>query len=265
MNTFESMFSMHGRSALVTGATGHLGRQVALAFAAAGGHVLVNARSADAVAELVGMIRASGGQATPLAFDIRDAGAVRDVLGRFEGPLHALVNNAYVGGAGRLEGADPQAYRDSYEVAVVAADGLLQAALPALRLGAKVRGGASVINIASMYGMISPDARLYDASSGVNPPFYGAAKAALIQWTRYAACEFGPQGIRFNSVSPGPFPSDAIQQDNPDFVRRLEAKVPMGRIGNADEVAGPVLFLASPASSYVNGTNLVVDGGWTAW
>lgn len=265
MNAFESMFSLRGRTALVTGATGHLGRQVAQAFAAAGAHVLVNARSTDAVADLVAAIRASGGQATPLAFDIRDAGAARDALGRFEGPLHALVNNAYVGGAGRLEGADPQAYRESYEVAVVAADGLLQAALPALRLGAKGQGGASIVNFASMYGMVSPDQRLYDSPSGANPPFYGAAKAALIQWTRYAACELGPQGIRVNSVSPGPFPSESVQLAAPDFVARLAARVPMGRIGAASEVAGPVLFLASPASSYVNGANLIVDGGWTAW
>lgn len=265
MNAFDSMFSLRGRTALVTGATGHLGRQIAQALAAGGAHVLVNARSADAVANLVEAIRASGGQATPFAFDIRDAGAARDMLGRFEGPLHALVNNAYVGGSGRLEGADPQAYRESYEVAVVATDGLLQAALPALRLAAAGQGGASVVNIASMYGLVSPDQRMYDSPSGANPPFYGAAKAALIQWTRYAACEFGPQGIRVNCVSPGPFPSESVQFAAPGFVARLAAKVPMGRVGAASEVAGPVLFLASPASSYVNGTNLVVDGGWTAW
>ena len=265
MNAFESMFSMRGRTVLVTGATGHLGRQVALAFAAAGARVLVNARSADAVADLVGAIRASGGEATPFAFDITDADAVRRMLRSLEGPLHALVNNAYVGGSGRLEGADPQAYRESYEVAVVGADGLLQAALPALRLAAKGQGGASIVNIASMDGTVSPDQRVYDSPSGANPPFYGAAKAALIQWTRYAACEFGPQGIRVNSVSPGPFPSESVQLAAPDFVARLAAKVPMGRIGAAIEISGPVVFLASPASSYVNGANLVVDGGWTAW
>jgi NAD(P)-dependent dehydrogenase (short-subunit alcohol dehydrogenase family) len=99
----------------------------------------------------------------------------------------------------------------------------------------------------------------------VNPPFYGAAKAALLQWTRYAASEFGKEGIRVNAVSPGPFPSLAMKAANPDFIEALAAKVRMGRIGASDEIKGPMLFLASSAASFVNGANIVVDGGWTCW
>ncbi len=116
-----------------------------------------------------------------------------------------------------------------------------------------------------MYAMVSPDLGVYDSGNVANPPFYGAAKGALLQWTRYAACEFGKEGIRVNSISPGPFPSDAVQEKDPDFIMRLAKKVPMGRIGLAKEIKGPTLFLASSASSYVNGSNLVVDGGWTCW
>jgi NAD(P)-dependent dehydrogenase (short-subunit alcohol dehydrogenase family) len=117
----------------------------------------------------------------------------------------------------------------------------------------------------SMYGMVSPDQRVYESKRVANPPFYGAAKAALLQWTRYAACEFGPEGIRVNAISPGPFPSTDVQAANPDFVATLANKVPMGRIGHAKEIQGPLSFLISDASSFVNGTNLVVDGGWTCW
>ena len=106
---------------------------------------------------------------------------------------------------------------------------------------------------------------LFRSAGAANPPFYGAAKAALLQWTRYLACELGPQGIRVNEISPGAFPSEGFQIANPECARQLIGKVPLGRFGKPSELKGPVVFLASAASSYVNGANLVVDGGWTCW
>jgi NAD(P)-dependent dehydrogenase (short-subunit alcohol dehydrogenase family) len=259
------LFSMRGRTVLVTGATGYLGRAMSLALADAGARVLVNGRSPTRVSALVDEVLSSGGEAEEFAFDVTDPGQVRSAISRVEGPLHALINNAYVGGGGTLRTADSQAYRDSFEVGVVAAHRLLQESLPALRRAVGSEGDASVINVASMYGLVSPDPRIYDSPAASNPPFYGAAKGALLQWTRYAACELGAEGIRVNSVSPGAFPSDAVRQSSPDFVSRLAARVPLRRTGRSPEIAGPVLFLASAASSYVNGTNLIVDGGWTSW
>ena len=180
-------------------------------------------------------------------------------------PLHILINNAYVGGAGSIECANEAAYTASYDVTLVAAHRLLVAMLPNLRQAVQQCGDASVINTASMYAMVSPDQRIYQTANAANPPFYGAAKAALLQWTRYAACEFGKEKIRVNSVTPGPFPSSAVQATNPAFIEKLAAKVPMGRIGAVNEIKGPILFLASPAASFVNGANIVVDGGWTCW
>jgi NAD(P)-dependent dehydrogenase (short-subunit alcohol dehydrogenase family) len=116
-----------------------------------------------------------------------------------------------------------------------------------------------------MYGIVSPDPRIYKSASEINPPSYGTAKAALLQWTRYAACEFGLEGIRVNSVSLGPFPSIEVQVKSPNFIDKLALRVPMGRIGQSKEAGGPIMFLMSSASSYVNGSNLVVDGGWTSW
>lgn len=259
-------FSLDGRCALVTGATGHLGREMCRALADAGAHVLVNGRRSASVANLVQELRERGGSADPMVFDVVDAESMRQALAsRISQPLHVLVNNAYAGGAGALSTAQSQDYRDSFEVSLVAVDALLRAVLPAMRLAVKRDGDASVVNIASMYGMVSPDPRIYAGPASCNPPFYGAAKAALLQWTRYAACELGAEGIRVNAVSPGPFPSEDVQIANPDFVAKLAAKVPLARIGSAQEIGGPLLFLASPASSFVNGANLVVDGGWTAW
>lgn len=259
--------NLRGRTALITGATGHLGTAMAWALAEAGAEVLVNARKTANAESLVGEMREAGLSAQSAVFDVLNDDAVDAAVNHYfrDRPLNILVNNAYAGGGGTIEHASASAYGESYDVAVVSAHRLLRATLPALRRAVSQDGHASVINIASMYGLVSPVARLYDSVNTANPPFYGAAKAALIQWTRYAACEFGSQGIRVNSISPGPFPSCAVREDNPEFVSRLAQCVPLGRVGLAGEIAGPVLFLASSASSYVNGANLVVDGGWTAW
>lgn len=259
-------FSLYGKTALITGAAGYLGSAMAKALAEAGAHVIINVRSSARGEPLLREIHAQGGSAELLVLDVSDQQAVQQYFAQ-GGPetLHVLVNNAYKGKGGTIESSDAGDYLDSYQVAVLAAHNMLKGALPALRRAVRESGDASVINVGSMYGVVSPDPRVYDTPAGTNPPFYGATKAALIQWSRYAACEFGAEGIRVNSISPGPFPSDSVQQDAPAFVAKLAAKVPMGRIGQAGEIAGPVLFLASAAASFVNGANICVDGGWTAW
>ncbi|RXZ65077.1 SDR family oxidoreductase [Pelagerythrobacter rhizovicinus] len=256
-----------GRTALITGATGYLGSAMAWALAGAGAEVLINARNIENAERLAAKIQERGWSAQPAAFDVVDHDAVAAAAEQYLGdrPLNILVNNAYAGSGGTIEHSSADAYRESYDVAVVSAHRLLHAMLPALRQAVERDFHASVINVASMYGLVSPDPRLYDTAKATNPPFYGAAKAALVQWTRYAACEFGAQGIRVNSISPGPFPSRLVQENSPEFVSRLAERVPLGRVGQASEIAGPLLFLASDASTYVNGANLVVDGGWTAW
>jgi len=259
-------FSLAGKTALLTGATGHLGEQMAMALGAAGASVLVNSRSQQRVDALVQRLRDQGFTASALVFDVVDPQQVSEALVSLHSkPVHILINNAYAGGGGTIEVAEALDYQASYDMAVTSAHRLLKACLPNLREAVRLDGDASVINIASMYGMVSPDLRLYDAPAGSNPPFYGAAKAALIQWSRYAACEFGDEAIRVNSLSPGPFPSPGVQETKPDFVKTLVSRVPLGRVGQAQELQGPLLFLASSASSFVTGSNLVVDGGWTTW
>ncbi len=265
-NPQQDLFSLDGTVALVTGATGHLGHEIATALAMAGAHVLVNGRQSARTEQLVGHIISLGFSAEPCVFDVTDSGAIERALRVLHArKLNILVNNAYSGGSGTIEGAEPESYRESYEVTVVSAHNLLRATLASLRLAVAQDGDASVINIASMYGVISPDQRVYSAPESSNPPYYGAAKAALIQWSRYAACELGKEGIRVNCISPGPFPSKAVAEHQPEFVSQLAARVPLRRVATSDELRGPVLFLASRASSFVNGANLSVDGGWTAW
>jgi len=266
MTELPQRFSLEQRRVLVTGATGYLGQAMVRGLAELGAAVLVHGRDARRVEETVDSLRERGLDASPAVFDLNDDEAVRNWFAEYgENALHGLVNNAYAGGAGAIETATEDDYRNSYEISLVAAHRLLQQALPCLRAAVRECGGASVVNIGSMYGMVSPDQRVYPGKAAANPPFYGAAKAALLQWTRYAACEFGAEGIRVNAISPGPFPSESVQAANPEFVKTLAGKVPMGRIAQADELQGPLSFLMSDAASFVNGANLVVDGGWTCW
>lgn len=260
------LFSLEGKMALITGATGHLGTAMAFALAEAGAKVLVNSRSQKRCASLVNNMQAEGLDAEAAVFDVSSPEEVEGFIQKMQNrPLHILVNNAYLGGAGTLERSVSEQYVASYDVTMVAAHRLLQSLLPNLRKAAQDCGDASVINLASMYALVSPDQHIYDSADSVNPPFYGAAKAALLHWSRYAACEFGKEGIRVNAISPGPFPSEAVQHENPAFIETLSRKVPMERVGKPEEIKGGVLFLASHAASFVNGANLVVDGGWTCW
>lgn len=266
MTDLARRFSLDSRQVLITGATGYLGRAMALGLAEMGANVIVNGRNHERVEQFTDELCKMSFNATPAVFDVNDEQAVRGWFELYgDAPLHGLVNNAYAGGAGSVETASEEDYRNSFEVSLVSAHRLLQYALPGLRSAVRECGNASVVNIGSMYGLVSPDQRVYANKKVANPPFYGAAKAALLQWTRYAACEFGSEGIRVNSISPGPFPSIDVQAANPDFIATLAHKVPMGRIGRADEIQGPLSFLISDASTFVNGTNLLVDGGWTCW
>ena len=264
--TILQKFSLNGRNILLTGATGNLGKAMAWALAEAGGHIYVNSRSHEKCKVLVDAITKAGYSAQIAVFDVENENEVSQFFSNTKlYELHCLINNAYAGMSGTIETAETKDYLKSFEISVIATHNLFRHSLLALRQAVAKSGDASVINIASMYGIVSPDIRIYKSLSTANPPFYGTAKAALLQWTRYAACQYGREGIRVNSISPGPFPSDLIQKNSPDVIKFLKDKVPLGRIGMAHEIQGAVLLLASQASTYINGSNLTIDGGWTSW
>jgi NAD(P)-dependent dehydrogenase (short-subunit alcohol dehydrogenase family) len=126
-------------------------------------------------------------------------------------------------------------------------------------------GNGSIVLFSSMYGMVSPYPEVYKSPMNMNPIEYGTGKAGIIQMTKYFAVYYAKKGVRFNCISPGPFPNPSVQKEYPDFVERLEQKVPMGRIGRPKEIAGAVTFLLSDLASFITGHNLVIDGGWTCW
>lgn len=260
----QDLFRLNGAIAFVSGAAGHLGRPMVRALAEAGAHVILNGRQAPRLAEFAGELRAAGHSCDCAAFDMADFEAVRRFFGGLA-RLDVLVNNAISMTPRPFTQLEPADFEKTYMSAVTAAFEASRSALPALRKAVDVSGEARVVNIASMYATVSPDKRIYAKPEQASPFHYGPAKAALLQLTRHLAAEFAPEKIRVNALVPGPFPQPRVSTDDPAFAARLAGKTMLGRLGQADEIAGPLLFLASRASSYVTGAALAVDGGWTAW
>jgi NAD(P)-dependent dehydrogenase (short-subunit alcohol dehydrogenase family) len=258
----QDLFRLDGKTAFVSGSRGHLGAAMTRALCQAGAHVIVNGRDAAALDAFAKDLRAQGYSVEAAAFDAHDIEKIRAFFaGRKR--LDVLVNNI-----GRMLGKSffelaPEDFAATYAATVTTAFEAVRAALPALKTGVAASGDASVINISSIYSQVSPDGRLYDRREQQSPFQYGPAKAGLEQLTRHLAAELGPEKIRVNALVPGPFPQPGKMP--PGLEGRLAERTMLGRIGQADEISGPLLYLACPASSFVTGTSLIVDGGWTAW
>jgi NAD(P)-dependent dehydrogenase (short-subunit alcohol dehydrogenase family) len=256
------LFDLSGRVALVAGGAGYFGQSICKALVEQGAAVMVadlqRERAADAVAAMGG----PGGKSKALVLDVADEAsckeAVAGTVAEF-GRLDVLVNATYFSVGKRVDDLRPEEFDRANHVNLTGTFMLAREAAQAMR------DGGSIVLFTSMYGQIAPDPRIYLPPMAPNPIEYGAGKAGIIQMTKYLAVAWGSRGIRVNVISPGPFPHPGMQQQDPEFIKRLAAKVPLGRIGRQDEVAGAVVYLAAEASSYVTGTTLNVDGGWTAW
>lgn len=259
--SLTDLFSLTGKVALVTGGYGHLGTAISRGLAEAGATVYVLGRSEAKFKEAFGEH-----PELSISFVYCDISDTKTVATAFEqvhltqGRLDVLVNNAFYS-----KGQQPEQLTD--EEWAYGIDGNLSSVYRCIREAIpylKQRGGR-IINVSSMYGMVSPDFSIYDDSPAfLNPPHYGAAKAGVLQLTRYFACYLGKHNITVNAVTPGPFPSEHVQQ-NEVFVEQLKKKNPLIRIGQPDDLKGAFVYLASDASSFMTGQNMVLDGGWTAW
>ncbi len=260
----SGLFRLDGRTVFVSGGAGHLGRAMVTALAAHGAHVIVNGRNEARLAAFRAEMAAAGVAVTTACFDMMDYAASRDFLGGLA-RLDVLINNAVTVEPGKIDTQTPEAFDIAYRSSVTAAFEAMRGAEAALEAAVTATGHASVINIATMYGRVAPDPRIYGASGLNSPPAYGPAKAGLLQLSRHMAAHWGPKAIRVNAVLPGPFPRASIQAAKPDFAQALAAKTMLGRIGAPGEIAGSVVFLAGDAARYVTGAEIAVDGGWTAW
>jgi NAD(P)-dependent dehydrogenase (short-subunit alcohol dehydrogenase family) len=243
---------LSGTVTVVTGAGGGLGGGISRAFAAAGAAVVVHYRnSAESTARVVADITAKGGRAVLAQCDITDPDGCRGLMATAVdafGRVDTVVANAGVQPVAELATMSMQQWREVEDTNLTGSFATVQAAASAI---GEQRGGGAIILIASIEGTHPVWSHAH----------YCASKAALIHFARTAALEYGPSGIRINSVSPGLIWRDGLDRDWPDGVRRYRQAVPLGRLGHPADVGNACVFLASPMAEWITGQNLVVDGG----
>ncbi|WP_353471413.1 SDR family oxidoreductase [Salipiger sp. H15] len=250
-----SLFDLTGRTALVTGSTMGIGFALARGLAQAGAKVLLNGRDPQRLEEAVEALKAEGHQAEALGFDVTDHASVRAAVDGYEaghGPIDILINNAGMQHRGPLEEFDPEAFDRLMRTNVYSAFYVGQACARHM-IG---RGQGRIVNIASVQSAL--------ARPGIAP--YTASKGAITNLTKGMATDWAKHGLNCNAIAPGYFktPLNAALVADPEFSAWLEKRTPAGRWGDVEELVGACVFLCAPASSFVNGHTLFVDGGITA-
>jgi 2-deoxy-D-gluconate 3-dehydrogenase len=280
MNSVIDKFNLTGKVAIVTGGPGLLGMEFCRTLAEAGSAVVIADINADGVNALAKQLIQAGYHCLGVATDVTQPESVRslvdETLNTF-GRLDILVNSAALDpkfdpqalakmakqGAvsGAFEDYPLDAWKAALEVNLTGMFLCCQAAVkPMLARGKK----GSIINICSTYGLVGPDQRIYQRDgkqSSFKPVYYSVTKAGVLGLTHYLSAYYAGTDIRVNALTPG-----GVFNDHDEvFLKAYTARTVMGRMANKDEMNGALLFLASDASSYMTGSNLVVDGGWTAW
>lgn len=267
MTTIKELMNLQGRRALITGASGGLGKVMADTLAELGADlVLVDRPGTDFQSLAETLVQRWGIKIQSRHCDLEQQDQRAELMNWLKSSgegLNILINNAAFVGTSELQGwAVPfeeqtvDTWRRALEVNLTAVFELCQGLTPMLRAAE----GASIINIASIYGEYGPDWSLYEGTSMGNPAAYGASKGGLIQFTRWLATTLAPR-VRVNAISPG-----GIFRNQPEnFVERYAAKTPLARMATEDDFRGAVAYLASDLSKYVMGQNLAVDGGWGVW
>jgi NAD(P)-dependent dehydrogenase (short-subunit alcohol dehydrogenase family) len=268
----SDLFSLSGKVVLVTGGAGLLGQVFCQAFADSEAQVAVVDIDQPAAKSLADDVsKKSGQKVSGFGCDITSPESVAQMVAAVVsdfGRIDVLVNNAASKGSNLDEFFKPfeeYSLRTWREVMSVNIDGLFLVA-QAIGKQMKLQGGGSIIQTSSIYGILAPDQRIYEGSEyngrPINSPaVYSASKAAVVGLTSYLSTYWADSGIRVNSLTPGGISSG----QNKTFDDKYSNRVPLGRMGKASELTGALIYLASDASSYVTGQNLIVDGGLSTW
>jgi len=266
----KNLFSLNGKTAIVTGAAGYFGNSFCTALLEYGANVILMGRGQKIIDRAAEYEEKYGKgrvfyKLVDFYNDEQFKNSLIDITTKHS--VDILVNNAYefgtntgFGSDGRLETIPKNKFMKSLE------SGVYWPLLATQIIGddMKKRHSGSIINLSSMYGIVSPSPKLYEGTTSFNPPSYGATKSAVNHLTKYTATWLGEYGIRCNAIAPGAFPNLDSETNKPDpkILDRLNNNTVLGRTGHAKELQGILIFLASQASSYVTGEIISVDGGW---
>jgi NAD(P)-dependent dehydrogenase (short-subunit alcohol dehydrogenase family) len=264
------VFELDGKVCVVTGALGLIGRELSTALAGAGAHVVITDLDHFACVDRAHTHEGMLGHGADITRPESLASLVAATLDRY-GRIDVLVNNAALNDKFESpQAAARESMMEHYPLELwkraldVNVTGMFLCSQAFGTVMAE-RGGGSIINVSSTYGLVAPDQSLYTRPDGTQPfyksPAYPTTKAAVLGFTRYLAAYWGAAGVRVNALSPGGV--EAGQE--PYFIEGYRRRTPLGRMATPRDYAGPVVFLASDASAYMTGANLVVDGGFTAW
>lgn len=259
MNVMDA-FSLRGRTAVVTGGAGLYGRQIAEALAEAGAETFMASRDQTKLQEQAKIFRDRGLTVTALPLDQSSEQSINDLLKHVVGAtggVDVLINNAVL--RPMRGGFDGPAAEFARSMEVNATGIYMMTRTFGLHMAERGRGG-SIVNVSSIQGMVGPDLTLYKDVNAGPPPDYFFHKGGMLQMTRFAASHLGPRGVRVNTISPGGFYDG--QDDR--LVQRYNDRTFLGRMADESDLKGIIVFLASDASRYITGTNIPVDGGYTA-
>jgi NAD(P)-dependent dehydrogenase (short-subunit alcohol dehydrogenase family) len=251
----SELFDLAGKVALITGAGGRLGSAIAGGLSEAGAKVILAGRD-------LGRLQSAGdavGQAEIRQVDLLHEDQIEELFSGLEGELDILVNCAGVASRSEFGAVRSPDFQEVLQLNVVGGYLCAQQAAPLMR----ERGGGKVVNVGSIYGAVAPDDRIYEDAPGMVRAAapYIASKSALVNLTRELAVRLASWNVQVNMVSPG-----GVEADQPEsFKERYAARTPAGRMAAPRDVVGTVVYLASPASDYVTGQNILVDGGFTSW
>lgn len=267
----NELFSLQGKVAIVTGALGLIGRNHCMALSEAGASVVVADTNEQKCTDFAhAYLKNSIGAYLDVTNKESVAEMTQTVLGKY-GKIDALVNNAAINDMfedpkaateqSKFENYPLELWQKSLDV------NLTGVFLCSQIVGSQMvkQGNGSIINIASTYGLTAPDQSIYKDQEGTQsffkPPAYSVTKGGVIMLTKFLAAYWGQQGIRVNTLSPG-----GVKNAQSDFfIENYSRKTPLGRMADSTDYKGAIVFLASDASAYMTGANLVVDGGWTCW